>query len=166
MEKQAKKPTKDWREARRERAWDLKQKGWKQKDIAEALGVSQGAVSRWVSVAESGGVEALYTGPRKKRAGRLSAEQLAGIPELLHRGAESFGFRGAVWTRKRVAAVIKQEFGVSYTPMHVGRLLKSMRWSSQKPLERASQRKEAAIQQWRDETWPELKKEPSKKGGR
>ena len=56
----------------------------------------------------------------------MSAEQLAGLPELLHRGAESFGFRGAVWTRKRVAAVIKQEFGVSYTPMHVGRLLKAI----------------------------------------
>jgi transposase len=155
-----------WREQRRLRAWELKGKGWKQKDIAEALGVSQGAVSRWVSAAEAGGVEALYTGPRKKRAGRLSAERLARLPELLRGGAESFGFRGAVWTRKRVAAVIKQEFGVSYTPMHVGRLLKAIRWSSQKPVERASQRKEAAIQQWRDETWPELKKEPSKKGGR
>jgi hypothetical protein len=35
MDKQAKNHTKDWREARRERAWELKQKDWKQKDIAE-----------------------------------------------------------------------------------------------------------------------------------
>jgi transposase len=96
----------------------------------------------------------------------LSAEQLARLPEMLRRGAESFGFRGAVWTRKRVAAVIKREFGVSYSPMHVGRLLKATRWSSQKPIERASQRKAVAIQQWRDETWPELQKKPSKKDER
>jgi len=30
----------DWREERRKRAWDLKEQGWRQKDIAEALGVS------------------------------------------------------------------------------------------------------------------------------
>ena len=35
----------DWREGRRLRAWALHQQGWKQKDIAVALGVSPGAVS-------------------------------------------------------------------------------------------------------------------------
>jgi transcriptional regulator with XRE-family HTH domain len=39
----------DWREERRKRAWDLKEQGWRQKDIAEALGVSEGAVSPWLS---------------------------------------------------------------------------------------------------------------------
>jgi predicted transcriptional regulator len=38
----------DWREARRYRAWELKQQGWKQKDIAQALGVSEAAVSQWL----------------------------------------------------------------------------------------------------------------------
>jgi transposase len=32
----------DWREERRKRAWKLKEKGWQQKDIAAALGVSEG----------------------------------------------------------------------------------------------------------------------------
>ena len=30
----------DWREARRLRAWQLAQKGWKQKDVAGSLGVT------------------------------------------------------------------------------------------------------------------------------
>jgi predicted transcriptional regulator len=34
----------DWREERRKQAWKLKQQGWQQKDRAEALGVSNGAV--------------------------------------------------------------------------------------------------------------------------
>jgi len=41
----------NWREGRRLRAFELKEQGWKQKQIAEALGVSEGAVSsggRWV----------------------------------------------------------------------------------------------------------------------
>jgi transposase len=76
----------------------------------------------------------------------------------LHRGPAAYGFRGELWTRTRVAAIIRLEFGVSYHPRHVGRLLDSLRWSPQKPARRARQRDEAAIAQWRDETWPAIKK--------
>jgi transposase len=119
-----------WKEARRLQAWHLKQQGWSQRQIAQALGVSEGAVSQWM--------------PR--------------LPELLHRGPTAYGFRGELWTRSRVAAVIRLEFGVSYHPRHVGRLLAVLRWSPQKPARRARQRNEAAITQWRDETWPAIKR--------
>ena len=48
----------DWREARRLRAWELKEKGWKQSRIAEALGVTRGAISQWFKKAKQDGVEA------------------------------------------------------------------------------------------------------------
>ena len=48
-------PPADWKEARRLRAWELVQQGWKQKDVAAALGVTKGAVSQWVSQARQGG---------------------------------------------------------------------------------------------------------------
>ena len=51
----------DWREARRFRAFELKQKGWRQTDIAEALGVSDSSVSHWMKKAREGGKEALKT---------------------------------------------------------------------------------------------------------
>lgn len=163
MNKIAKKQPKDWREARRLRAWELQQKGWKQKDIAEALGVSAGAVSQWLKRAKREGIEAL----RHRKGGgpkpRLGEEQLTSLPALLAQGAEHFGFRGDVWTPPRVAALIKREFGVAYSPRHVGRLLKQMKWSRQKPVDRAAQRNEAAIEQWRTATWEELKKKPNGK---
>lgn len=52
-----KQPT-DWRERRRMPAVELKAKGWKQRDIAEALGVSKAAVSHWLTAAQEGGAEA------------------------------------------------------------------------------------------------------------
>jgi len=163
MDKTAKKQPKDWREARRLRAWTLHQEGWQQKDIAEALGVTAGSVSQWLKRAKSEGVEAL----RHRKGGgpkpRLSAAQLASLPALLAQGAEQFGFRGDVWTQPRVAALIKREFGVSYHPRHVGRLLKRVKWSRQKPIERAAQRNEAAIEQWRTDTWVGIKKKPAGK---
>lgn len=166
MEKKRAKQPKDWREARRLRAWELKEQGWKQKAIAEALGVSKAAVSEWMRRASEGGPEGLRSQPRKGSPRRLSDEQLARLPELLNKGAEHFGFRGNVWTRGRVASVIKREFGVRYSPRHVGRLLKVIGWSSQKPIERASQRDEAALEQWREETWPRLQKKPRRKDAR
>ena len=163
MDKTAKKQPQDWREARRLRAWELQQKGWTQKDIAEALGVSAGAVSQWLKRAKTEGLDAL----RHRKGGgpkpRLSGEQLAALPALLAQGAAHFGFRGDVWTQARVAALIKREFGVSYHPRHVGRLLKQVKWSRQKPLERATQRNEAAIEQWRTATWGVIKKKPNGK---
>jgi transposase len=89
---------------------------------------------------------------------RLAPDQLARLPDLLRRGPEAYGFRGQVWTRKRVAEVLRVAFGVVYHPTHVGRLLKALRWSPQKPMRRARQRDEAAITHWRQETWPALKK--------
>ncbi len=147
----------NWKEARRLQAWHLKHKGWSQRQIAEALGVSAGAVSQWLQRARTGGPAALRHRRHPGASRRLAPEQLARLPDLLHRGAEAYGFRGQVWTRNRIAAVIRLQFGVSYHPVHIGRLLKAIRWSPQKPARRARQRDEAAIAHWRQETWPALK---------
>src|SRR5215216_2530708 len=157
---------KEWREGRRLRAWALKQQGWSQQAIAEALGVTAGAVSQWMRRGREGGVEALRRRVAPGPTPKLTDEQRAALPGLLARGAEAFGFRGDVWTAKRVATVIRREFGVRYHPHHVGRLLRAAGWSVQKPITRASQRNEAAIEAWRTERWPALKRGPTRRAGR
>jgi transposase len=153
----------DWREERRMRAWKLKEQGWQQKDIAVALGVSEGAVSQWLKRGREAGVEALKAHPPTGMTPRLTAEQKGQIPALLAKGAEAYGFRGDVWTASRVAEVIVRTFGVRYHRDHVGKLLREAGWSRQKPIERASQRNEEAIKKWGEERWPALKKKPSRK---
>jgi transposase len=147
-----------WKEARRLQAWHLKQQGWPQRQIATALGVSEGAVSQWMKCGREGGPEALRQRPSPGAPRRLTTDQLAHLPALLERSPETYGFRGALWTRGRIAAVIDAAFGISYHPRHVGRLCKALRWSPQKPARRARQRDEAAIAQWHNETWPAIKK--------
>jgi transposase len=148
----------DWREGRRLRAWELKKEGWSQQQIADALGVSKGAVSQWMKRARQGGVEALKRQIAPGATPRLSEKQRHKLPELLARGAEAHGFRGDVWTCSRVATVIRKEFGVSYHPSHVSRLLKALGQSLQKPKRRANQRDEQAIEHWKEQRWPSLKK--------
>jgi transposase len=162
----AKDKTTRWKEERRKRAWALSQTGWKQKDIAEALGVTQGAVSQWIKRGRAGGEAGLAEQPKSGAPVRLSAADRQKLPGMLERGAESFGFRGELWTCARVGKLIEREFGVRYHPAHVSRILKDLGWTPQKPIRRAKQRKEAEIQHWKDVRWPELKKRRSKKDER
>lgn len=150
----------DWNEGRRLRAWELHQAGWSQTRIAEALGVTQGAVSRWIARATQGGVDALRTRQPPGAAPRLSDEQRAQLLTLRKDGAEAHGFVGDVWTQARIATLIKRTVGVSYHRDHIGRMLRDLGWSVQKPQEQATQRNDAAVAQWREEQWPAIKKKP------
>ena len=150
--------TKNWKEKRRLHAVKLKRAGWKQKDIAAALDVSPMAVSQWIRKMETDGINGLRAQPHTGRPADLSREQKQLIPDLLSHGAEAYGFRGDVWTCRRVKKVIEWEFGVSYHRSHIARLLKELRGTPQQPMERAAQRDEAEIDRWRTRTWLEIQK--------
>ena len=153
-------PQQQVNEWRRRRAWTLHQAGWTGRAIAQALGVTEGAVSQWLKRARAQGVVALHHRMPPGPAPKLTAEQRAQLPALLAHGAEAYGFLGDVWTTKRVATVIRREFGVTYHPAHVSRLLRHLRWSGQKPIARATQRDETMIEQWHTERWPVLQAKP------
>ena len=154
------------REWRRMRAWELSEQGWSGTAIAVALGVSKAAVSGWLKKATQHGVEALRRRPPPGPTPKLTAEQRATLPALLEPGAEAYGFVGDVWTTKRVTVIIKRQWGVSYHPAHVSRLLRQVGWTVQQPIERASQRNEAALAQWRAETAPALFAKPRRRSAR
>ena len=158
--------TSNVREYRRFCAWNLSQQGLTQQQIADALGVTQGAVSQWLKAVRIGGLDALRKKIAPGAAPRLSKEELAQLPALLAKGAEHYGFRGNVWTRGRVQQIIEREFGVVYHISHLSRVLKKIGYSRQKPLRRARQRKQAAIKEWQQERWPALKKSVVKKAAR
>ena len=151
------------KEARRLHAIALIKKGRKKAEVARELGVTRGAVSQWWKAYQEGGKKELLAKPRSGRPPKLSTQQLAEIPELLLQGAEAHGFENDVWTTGRVAKVIKRRFGVRYSADHVGRLLRRLGFSSQKPEGRAKERDEARIQTWIREDWPRIKKKPSRR---
>jgi transposase len=136
----------------------LKEQGWYQRDIADALGASEVSVSRWLARARDGGPEALRARAAPGHPPKLTADQKRQIPEFLWHGAEAYGFRGEVWTCARIARVIEEEFGGRYHKGHVSRLLRELRWTPQVPIRRALQRDEQAIGRWREEVWPELRR--------
>ena len=97
----------NWREWRRLRAVQLKHEGWYQRHIAEALGISEVTVSKWLARARDDGIESLLAHPGPGHPSGLSPAQRAMIPEFLWHGPEPYGFRGQVWNCARVAKVIE-----------------------------------------------------------
>lgn len=151
-----KQPT-DWREGRRQRAWDLAQQGWQQTDIAAALGVPQGAVSQWLMRARASGQAALRRPPPPGRQPKLTPEQLAQLPALLEGGPAAWRFRGTGWTRNRIGIVIQETCGVTYAPSQLGRIMRAFRWSPQQSVRQARQRQADVIDRWRTTDAAELK---------
>ena len=156
-------PPRDWKEGRRLRALELHEQGWTGSRIAEALGVTRGAVSQWLKAARGGGRAALRSRPRGGTTPKLTAAQRAALPEVLAKGAEAYGFIGDVWTTARVAEVIRREFRVRHHPAHVSRILRAIGWTVQKPVKRSTKRDEAAITAFREEHSPSLRTKPRRR---
>jgi transposase len=148
----------DWKEMRRFRALALKDEGCTHEEIAEALGATKAAVSKWMKAVREGGEDALKARPRTGALPKLAPEELESLLELLAQGATEYGFLEEIWTCARVAQVIFWEFGVRYHKGHVARLLKDLGWTPQKPLVLDIRRDGKEIARWRKEVWPELKK--------
>lgn len=147
-------------EARRRRAVKLLVEGWRVKDVAQAVGASRQSVSTWKKRAGSRGAKAsgLAAKPQHVPECRLSGPQRTELKRLLRAGPRKAGLATDLWTLARVAKLVERTFGVSYHPSHLGRLLHALGFSCQKPKRRSKEQNPAAVQAWREEKWPAIKK--------
>jgi transposase len=153
-------------EQRRFAALRLLKQGLNQSQVARQLEVASQTVSRWASQAAAGGEGSLRKAGRAGRKPLLNATQLKQLEKRLLAGPEKLGYETPLWTCERVAYLIEQEFGIQYHPGHVWKILRQMKWSPQRPVGRALERNEAAIAEWKRETWPAIKKKPKPKVAR
>jgi transposase len=114
--------------------------------------------ARW----RAGGLDALRslgpTGPAPK----VSDAQLRQVEQALLEGAAANGFVGELWTLDRIATVIERLSGVRHHPAHVWALLHHrLGWSVQRPVRRAAERDQAAIDRWVKERWPQILQTPN-----
>jgi transposase len=145
-------------EYRRQRALALLDGGLSLNEVGRLIGCNASSVMRWRDARQQGGTEALKVRCSPGRPLKLSTKQRNRLVSLLLKGPLAYGYRTNLWTTARIAALIEQQFGVSYHPDHVGRLMHILGWSPQKPERRALERNEEAIQRWKQKDWPRIKK--------
>jgi transposase len=64
---------------------------------------------------------------------KLDRAQREGLAEILRAGPRAAGWSADLWTGRRVAEVVRGEFGVRYNPRYVPSLLRSLGFAWRKP---------------------------------
>lgn len=148
------------------RAVQLLESGWRAEDVAEALGVSRGSVFAWQKTYREHGLAALSTKIASGRQATLTDQQMMRVYTWIVGSdprAHAFGF--ALWTRQLVRDLVVRHFGVRLSLPTIGRILRKLGLSPQRPLYRAYQQDPGKVRVWKQETFPAIKAEAAAVGG-
>jgi transposase len=149
-------------QARRLRAAELFTAGVRQAEVARQLGVSRQSVHLWHQRWRAAGTDALRSQGPTGPTPRLSDHQLRQVEQALVKGAGANGFAGELWTLDRIATVIERLTGVRHHPAWVWALLRHrLGWSVQRPVRRAAERDQDAIDRWVKVRWPRILQTPN-----
>ena len=152
-------------EAVRIRAVQQVMEGESPEVVIKALGMSRARIYEWLATHREGGFDALKAKEISGRPSKLSGKQIRELYTWITTFTpDQLKFDFALWTRARVRELIRREFKVRLSDVSVGRLLRNLGLTPQKPLHRAYQQKPEAVEQWKQETYPEIRKEAKKVG--
>jgi transposase len=134
-------------------------------DAARIFECGRSTVYGWLKDERAQGPEWLKVkkapGPEPKLTERQMA-QLRGV--VIGKDPRQLHFDFALWTREMVRELIKREFGVDYTRQGVGKLLRRLGLSPQRPLVRAYEQDPERVQAWKAETYPAIQAEAQAAG--
>lgn len=145
-------------EVLRLRAVEQVEAGEHPEEVAAVLGLHRKTVYGWLAQHREGGREALRAKPVPGRPSKLSDEQMRTLYTLVaETDPRQLSFEFALWTREMVRSLIRQWFGVALSKASVGRLLRSLGLSPQRPLHRAYQQDPDAVQHFTTEEYPHIR---------
>jgi transposase len=137
----------------------------RQAEVARQLGVSRQSAHLWHRRWQAAGPDGLYsqgpTGPTPRLSDR-QLRQVRRVEQALLEGSGANGVAGELWTLDRIATVIERQTGVRHHPAWVWALLRHrLGWSVQRPVRRAAERDQDAIDRWVKERWPRILQTPN-----
>src|SRR5207248_10355293 len=137
------------------RAVDQVGEGAHPEEVAAALGLHRKTGYSWLAKDREGGKDALKAQPVPGRPPKLGGQQLSRLYALIAgRDPRQMQFEFALWTREMIREVIRREFGVALSVVSVGRLLRKLGMSPQRPLHRAYQQNPEAVERRKREGDP------------
>ena len=149
----------DRREQVRLSAAELIEAGASDREVARRFRVSRMSANRWRRALAAGGRAALASKGAGGARCKLSAAQLGELAALLEAGPAVHGWdEDQRWTLARVTEMVGRRFGVDYTLAGMDLLLHRIGWSVQVPARQATERDEARVTAWKQETWPVIKR--------
>lgn len=127
-------------------------------DVIRVLGFGRTVIYDWLAKYREGGIEALRAKPLAGRPPKLQGRHLKWLYNTItSKNPSQLRFEFALWTRGMVRELIRDKYGVRLSDVSVGRLLRKLGLSPQKPLRRAYEQDPEQVQQWLDEEYPKIK---------
>ena len=145
---------------RRRRALKLLDEDLSLNEVARRVHCAASSVMRWRNDWRRRGADSFRVGFSPGRPRKLTRSQQRRLLRILLKSAIANGYRTELWTTKRVAEVIRRTFHVPCHFNTAGLHLHRFGWTHQKPEQRALERNDKAIERWKREKWPEVKKTP------
>lgn len=134
------------------------EEGERPDDLARALGLARSTVFGWIARYREGGLDALKARAVPGRPPKLAGDRLSRLYTLVaDKDPRQLRFEFALWTREMVRELIRREFNVRLSAVSVGRLLRKIGLSPQRPLWRAYQQNPAAVTRWKNEIYPAIR---------
>lgn len=133
--------------------------------VIATLGFSRACIYNWIARYREGGWHALRSGKHTGRPKKLDGTQIEWIHKTIRdKNPLQLKFSFALWTRSMITHLIRKQFDLKLSESSVGRLLRQMGFSCQKPLYRAYQQDPEAVEHWKKTVFPQIKKRAKKLG--
>jgi transposase len=163
LRKEAKKEN-EYRVATRIHAIILSIEGNTSGEIAALLKANRTNIPVWINNWNDYGQNGLLEGHRSGRKSGLTTEDKEALHDIIESSPVAYGLNTGVWTSKIITGVIEDEFGISFHPGHVRKILTEIGFSVQRPRYKLAKAEEAKKNKWIRYTYPNLKKTPKRKG--
>lgn len=133
--------------------------------VIESFGFCRTTIYKWLAAHKKGGVEALESTVSTGRPPELTPRQKKCVREwICGKTPGQHGFDFGLWTRQAVQQMILDRFKKKVSLATVGRVLEELQITPQKPLRRAYERDPQAIERWKNEEFPRLKRRAKRRG--
>jgi len=146
-----------------QRVWE----GEKPSVVIASYGFSRQIIYKWLreAKAKGRGLRALRSRKATGRPRTLTAKQEQQLFRWINgKDPRQHGFDFGLWTRLVVRRLIADKFDANLGVTAVGKLLAKLGLTPQKPLKRAYERDPAAIEGWKNETYPSIARQAKKRG--